>query len=67
MVIAAMKMNGVTVRDANMPPDPDEFAEDFAGMSVLSILDYFSGYDNFPSHEKLRDMTAIVTLLRLLR
>jgi len=67
MVIAAMKMNGVTVRDANMPPDPDEFAEDFAGMSVSSILDYFSGYDNFPSHEESRDMTAIATPLGLLR
>ena len=36
-------------------------------MNILSILNYFSEYDNFSSHEKLRDMMTIVTLLKLLK
>src|SRR5215471_16916730 len=67
MIIAATKINRVTVRNANMLSDSDKFVKDFADMSVSSILNYFSEYDNFSSHEKLRDMTAIVTLLKLLR
>ena len=62
-----MKMNKVTVRDTNMLSNLNKFTEDFAGMSVLSILNYFSEYNNFSSYEKLRDMTAIAILLRLLK
>ena len=60
-------MNRVTVRNANMSSDLNKFIEDFAGMSVLLILNYFSEYDNFSSYEKSRDMITIVILLKLLR
>ncbi|KAJ5636942.1 uncharacterized protein N7484_010255, partial [Penicillium longicatenatum] len=45
IIIAAMKLNSVTIRDANMPLNADEFAEDFAGMQICLIVDLFSGYD----------------------
>src|SRR5215471_7789358 len=67
MIIVMIKINKVMIRNANMLSDLNKFTEDFAGMSVLLILNYFSEYDNFSSHEKLRDMTAIVILLKLLR
>jgi hypothetical protein len=38
-------MNAVTIRDAFIPSGADEFAEDFAMYKVLSLLDFFSGYD----------------------
>jgi hypothetical protein len=41
----AQKINGVTVRDANLPPNPDEFSEEFAGCEVVSLIDFFLGYD----------------------
>ena len=41
----AQKLNGVTIRDANPPPNPDEFLEEFAGCAVMSLLDFFLGYD----------------------
>ena len=32
IVDAAMYINKVTIKDANLPPNIDEFSEDFAGM-----------------------------------
>ncbi|KAJ9481739.1 hypothetical protein VN97_g11725 [Penicillium thymicola] len=67
LVIAAMKLNSVTVRDANLPPNVDEFAEDFSGMMVCSMVDLFSGYDQITLARECRDMTAIQTPIGLLR
>ena len=39
LINAAMEMNRVTVRDANLPPATDEFAEEFAGNVMASLID----------------------------
>ncbi|EFQ93275.1 hypothetical protein PTT_09396 [Pyrenophora teres f. teres 0-1] len=39
------KINGVTIQDANPPPNPDEFSEEFAGCAIMSLIDFFLGYD----------------------
>ena len=67
LINAAMNINRVTIKDANLPPNPDEFAEEFAGMAIGSYIDLFSGYDQLPLDKKSRDMTAISTPLGLLR
>lgn len=67
MVNAAMFLNKVTVRDATLPPIADEFAERFAGMILLTLADFFSGYDQIELHILDRDMTAFMTPLGLLR
>ncbi|KAJ5675386.1 hypothetical protein N7462_008283 [Penicillium macrosclerotiorum] len=67
IVTAAMKLNLVTIRDANIPPGADEFVEEFSGMPVMSLVDLFSGYDQLPLDERDRDMTAIQTPISLLR
>jgi hypothetical protein len=67
LINAAMEINRVTIKDANLPPSADEFAEEFAGMLVGSFVDFFSGYDQMGLAEKFRDMTAIYTPLGLLR
>lgn len=36
-------LNGVTIREAGMPPAADEFSEDFAGYPISSAMDYYSG------------------------
>jgi hypothetical protein len=41
-------MNTVTIRDVFIPLGADEFVEDFAICKVLSLLDFFSGYDQAP-------------------
>ena len=65
-MVAAMKINTVTIRDAHMPPDVEDFAKNFAGMSASFLLNYFSRYNNITLHEESRDMTAIQTPVGLL-
>lgn len=67
LVNAAMLINKVTIRDANMPPDADEFVEEFSGMAMASLVDLFSGYDQINLDPRDRNMTAIQTPLGLLR
>ena len=67
LINAAMKMNSVTLRDANMPPTVDEFSEEFAGCYVASLIDFFSGYDQLTLDPRCRDMTAFMTPIGLLR
>jgi hypothetical protein len=57
----AQRINGVTVRDANLPPNPDEFSEEFAGCQIVSLIDFFSGYDQVELHPESRALTAFFT------
>ena len=67
LIVAAQEMNRVTIRDANMPPSVEGFSEEFAGCTVASLLDFFSGYDQALLDPKSRDMTAFYTPIGLLR
>jgi hypothetical protein len=67
LINAAMEINRVTIKDANLPPSTDEFAEEFAGMLVGSFIDFFSGYNQMGLAEKFRNITVIYTPLGLLR
>jgi len=62
-----MSINAVTIRDANLPPSVDEFSEQFAGMKVTSLVDFFSGYDQILLDERDRDLTSFITPLGLFR
>jgi hypothetical protein len=67
LINSATHLNAVTRRDANLPPSVDEFAEEFAGCHVASLVDLYSGYDQMLLHPKSRDLTAFFTPLGLLR
>ncbi|SCV59862.1 uncharacterized protein FFFS_14431 [Fusarium fujikuroi] len=67
LINSATLMNKVTVRDGLSPPHADEFSADFAMCKIISLLDFFSGYDQFPLDEKSRDMTTFNTPMGLLR
>jgi hypothetical protein len=45
LINSATHLNIVTRRDANLPPSIDEFAEEFIGCYVISLVDLYSGYD----------------------
>ncbi len=45
LINTAMKINGVIVRDVNLPPSIDEFFEEFVGCVIVFLIDFFSGYD----------------------
>lgn len=50
-----------------MPLSADEFSENFAGYQIVSLVDFFSGYDQVELDVRSRDMTVFITLLGLLR
>ena len=67
IIIAAIKINEVIIKDTNLPPNLDKFTKNFTEISILSLVDYFLKYNNFLNHAKFKDMTAIATSLNLLR
>ena len=53
-----MNMNKFTIRNTNLPPNCEEFTEDFAKMIILSLLDFYAEYDQIELHPDCYDMTA---------
>ena len=64
---SAIYLNKVTIRDALVPPNVDEFAKGIAGQLLCSLVDIFLGNNNVTLHLDSQDITAIITLLGLLR
>ena len=60
-------LNGVTIRDAGMPPSVDEFSEDFAMYPIVTSVDYYSGYNQLLLDKRSRDLTAFLTDAGLVR
>ena len=60
-------VNRVTIRNAGIGPTIDEFAEAFAGRSIYSVGDLYSGYDQFQLAVESRDITTMRTPLGLVR
>jgi len=59
--------NKVTIRNMGSGPIVDEVAEAFAGRSIYSIGDLYSGYDQFQLALESRDLTTMRTPLGLMR
>jgi len=62
-----MNMNKVIIRDANLLLNCEDFTEDFADMTVSSLLDFYADYDQMKLNKESRNMTAFQTFLELLR
>ena len=60
-------LNGVTIRDAGLPPIIDDFVEPFAARQCYTVFDLFWGFDARKVHPASRDLTAFMTPLGLLR
>ena len=67
LVHALEDLNGVSVRNAAMPPYTDMVAEDFAARSIYTTLDLYVSFDQRQLHERSRDMTTFNTPLGSLR
>ncbi|GBG79640.1 hypothetical protein CBR_g29789 [Chara braunii] len=55
------RLNAVTVRDAGGLPNADALSESCAGRPIISLIDLYSGYDQFPVHPPDRPVTAMHT------
>lgn len=60
-------LNKVTIRDAGLPPNLDNFVEPFAGRQCYTVFDLYWGFDARKVHPESRDLTAFLTPLGLLR
>ena len=58
-------VNKVTIRNVGIGPTIDEFAEAFAGRSIYSVGDLYSGNDQFQLAVESRDITTMQTPLGL--
>lgn len=56
LVVAVEKLNAVTVRDASLPPNINDFAESFAGHAIYFSGDMFSGFDARILHVESRPL-----------
>ena len=61
------KLNGVSIKDAGVPPILEEFVEDYAGRSVYTVLDMYWGFHARMLDANSRDMTAFQTPTGALR
>ena len=57
----------MTIRNAGIGPTIDEFAEAFAGRSIYSVGDLYSGYDQFQLAVESKNITTMRTPLGLVR
>ncbi|GBG61430.1 hypothetical protein CBR_g21775 [Chara braunii] len=55
------RLNAVTVRDAGGLPNADALSEACAGRAIISLIDLYSGYDQFPVYLSDRPMMAMHT------
>ncbi|GBG74269.1 hypothetical protein CBR_g18680 [Chara braunii] len=55
------RLNAVTVRDAGGLPNVDALLESCAGRPIISLIDLYSGYDQFPVYLPDRLVTAMHT------
>ena len=61
LVINLEPLNEVTIQDASLPPNINEFAEWFLGYAMYGLLDLFSGFDARWVAEKSRPLQAFHT------
>ncbi|GBG69262.1 hypothetical protein CBR_g3960 [Chara braunii] len=55
------RLDAVTVRDAAGLPNADALSESCAGRPIISLIDLYSGYDQFPVYLPDRPVTAMHT------
>lgn len=63
----AIKLNQVTVRDANLPLSENKFSEKFAGYAISFLIDFFSDYNHVKLNEESRGLTGFMIPLGLMR
>ena len=65
MINAAMNMNEVIIRDANLSFNVEKFSKEFVKLCVAFLIDFFFEYNQVILIEKSRNLTAFITFLSL--
>ena len=67
MINVAININRVTIRNANLFFQINAFVEKFADMQMISLIDFFSKYDQLFFDKRNRNFIAFMTFFELLR
>ena len=67
MINAVMNINRVTIRNANLFSQMNAFAEEFADMQMIFLIDFFSKYDQLSFDKRNRNFIAFMISFELLR
>ena len=60
-------VNIVMIQNSGVGPVVDSFVESFAGTTIYSMADLYSGYDQFQLAMDSRDITTMCTPIGLVR
>ena len=61
-----MNINRVIIKDTNLPLYANKFSKEFIGYKVISLVDFFSSYNQLELNIKSRNLTAFIIPLGLL-
>ena len=67
LINTATEINCVTIKDACLPPNIEEFLNEFTGLLCALVLDMFSRYDQVELATECRNLMGFITPIRLLR
>jgi hypothetical protein len=67
LINAALKMNQIIIRNANLFSAMNEFSKEFVDCVIASLINLFFEYDQLSLIEKCRDIIAFMTSLDLMR
>ena len=59
----AVKLNWITIRDANLPLSIDEFSEKFADCTISFFINFFSSYDRVKLNKESHNLTMFMSPL----
>ena len=62
-----MEINRVIIRNGNLPLAINKFLEEFGNYVIISLINFFSGYNQIKLDEKSRNLINFHTLIRFYR
>src|SRR6266536_2686803 len=60
-----VEINRVIIKNGNLPPAVNEFSEEFNNYIIISLINFFSGYNQIKFDEKSKNLTSFHTSIKL--
>jgi len=67
LIVTTIQINTVTIKNTIIFSNTDKFVENFSGLTIYSIIDLYSEYNQILFDPVYRNIIAIQTVKKLLR
>ena len=67
MINAIINMNKIIIRDVNLFFNVEKFLKKFTSMLIMSLINFFSDYNQITLVEKCRDLTVFMISFKFLK